>query len=110
MEQNPSQIIKELVEKSPFSYAELEKKTGISKSALQRYASGNTKKIPIEAEEKIALALGVSASFIMGWEKAMPVVNKDDEQLIEMFDKLDEQGKDYILKFMRSLVESQEEN
>lgn len=40
----------------------------------------------------------------------MPVVNKDDEQLIEMFDKLDEQGKDYILKFMRSLVESQEEN
>lgn len=38
------------------SYAELERLTGISKSALQRYATGKTKKIPIDVIEKIAKA------------------------------------------------------
>ena len=51
----------------------------------------------------------MSAAFILGWEKERPAVSKDDEQLIEIFDKLDEQGKEYSLKVMRSLVESQGE-
>ena len=50
------------------SYAELEKITGVSKSALQRYASGETKKIPVDVVESIAAATGVTAKYLMGWD------------------------------------------
>lgn len=79
----PSQRIKKAFEETGMSYTEFEKKTGISKSALQRYASGATKKIPIDAIEKIALALGVTASYLMGWDKAQP----ESDSAIEVRDE-----------------------
>lgn len=63
------QRLKESIEKSDLSYVELEKKTGIAKSSIQRYASGATKKIPIDAIQAIAKATGTSAAYIMGWEE-----------------------------------------
>jgi len=66
----PSRILKSLIEESNISYVDLEKKTGISKSALQRYASGTTKKIPINVVESLAAALDVLPSFIMGWDES----------------------------------------
>lgn len=48
------------IEKSKLSYVELEKKTGIAKSSIQRYANGTTKKIPIDAIQAIAKACGVT--------------------------------------------------
>ena len=50
------------------SYGELSSQTGIPKSALQRYATGQTEKIPIDRLEKIAKAIGTSAAYLMGWE------------------------------------------
>lgn len=50
------------------SYGDLADKTGIPKSALQRYATGQTEKIPIDRLEKIASAIGVTTSFLMGWD------------------------------------------
>ncbi|MBQ7037746.1 MAG: helix-turn-helix transcriptional regulator [Clostridia bacterium] len=50
------------------SYGELSKATGIPKSALQRYATGETRKIPLDRIQLIAQATGVSAAWIMGWE------------------------------------------
>lgn len=50
------------------SYGELSDRTGIPKSALQRYATGQTEKIPIDRLEKIANAIGTSAAYLMGWE------------------------------------------
>ena len=49
---------------------DLSDKTGIPKSALQRYATGQTEKIPIDRLEKIASAIGVTTSFLMGWDSA----------------------------------------
>ena len=60
--------LKESVEKSGYSYVELEKKTGIAKSSIQRYVSGTTKKIPIDAVQAISKAVGVSAEYVLGWE------------------------------------------
>lgn len=61
--------LKESIENSGLSYVELEKKTGIAKSSIQRYASGTTKKVPIDAIQAIAKATGASAAYIMGWEE-----------------------------------------
>lgn len=60
--------LKESIDKSGLSYVELERITKIAKSSIQRYASGSTKKIPIDAIQAIASAVGVSAAYIMGWE------------------------------------------
>ena len=57
------------------SYGELSKMTGIPKSALQRYATGTTEKLPIPRLEAIAKALNVSSAYLMGWadsEKPFP--------------------------------------
>lgn len=59
--------LKESILNSGYSYAELEKLTGISRSSLQRYANGVTAKIPIDAIQTIAKAVGVEAEYIMGW-------------------------------------------
>lgn len=61
--------IKEAIRKKGISYAELERLTGVSHSALQRYASGKTKKIPIDVIEKIANATGVTARYLMCWDE-----------------------------------------
>jgi len=48
------------------SYQDLEKLTGIKKSSLQRYASGVTSKVPLEAIEKLSKAFNVSQNYLMG--------------------------------------------
>lgn len=69
--------LKECIENSSFSYVDLEKITGIPKSNIQRYANGATKKIPVDAIQLIAKAVGISDAYIMGWsdvksDKAIP--------------------------------------
>ncbi len=59
--------LKEMIDKQALTYAELEKRTGIPKSALQRYASGDTVKIPMDRLGKIAQALNTTPAYLMGW-------------------------------------------
>lgn len=51
------------------SYGELAEKTGLAKSAVHRYATGLTDKVPTEALEKMARALGVTPAYLIGWEE-----------------------------------------
>lgn len=76
--------INKAIKDKGLSYAELEKITGVSKSALQRYASGETKKIPIDAIEKIAAATGTDARYLMGWEDDKPNAQKLPTEYIRM--------------------------
>lgn len=64
-----SQRLLKAIVASGYSYGELSKLTQIPKSALQRYASGTTDKIPIDRLQTIANAVGVSAESLMGWEE-----------------------------------------
>lgn len=64
-----SERLLNLINSNNTSYGELSKRTGIPKSALQRYATGETEKIPITRIELIAKALNSSAAYLMGWDK-----------------------------------------
>lgn len=55
------------IKKRDLSYGKLSEKTGLSKSVLQRYATGQTQKIPIDAVEKIAQALNIQPAALLGW-------------------------------------------
>ncbi len=63
-----SEKILRLMNESGLSYGELSKMTKIPKSALQRYATGETEKIPVDRIEILARALGCSSAYLMGWE------------------------------------------
>lgn len=63
-----SEKIKGLMAQRDVTYDDLAKKTGISKSALQRYATGETEKIPIDRVQSIAVALGTTAQYLLGWD------------------------------------------
>ena len=87
-------------EKAGMSLSELSKITGISKSTLQRYETGTTKKIPIEAIPTIERALKLPSGFLMGWsdkpqntpDNALP---KSIEQMTarEILERAEELGK-----------------
>lgn len=80
--------LKYSIEVSGLSYVELEKKTGIAKSSIQRYASGVTKKIPIDAIQEIAKAVGVSAAYIMGWESNATPLPKENVFMRPLFNSV----------------------
>lgn len=66
-----SERIMRTIKRKNISYGELSNMTGIAKSALQRYATGETEKIPLPRLEKIADALCVNAAYLMGWEESL---------------------------------------
>ncbi len=68
MSEISTKILK-LINEKDLSYGELSKRTKIPKSALQRYATGDTPKIPLERLEIIANALNVTPAYLMGWEE-----------------------------------------
>ena len=56
------------------SYGELAQKTGLSKSAIHRYATGGPDKVPTEALEKLARALHVTPAYLTGWAEEPQVL------------------------------------
>lgn len=54
------------------SYGELSARAGLAKSAVHRYATGLTDKVPTEALWKLAHALGVTPAYLTGWEEEKP--------------------------------------
>lgn len=67
-----SERIREQMDILHLSYGDLASATGLAKSAVYRYATGQTDKIPTEALERLAHALGVSPAYLTGWEQERP--------------------------------------
>lgn len=66
MKENTNRLL-DAIKDSGLSYPELEKITGISKSAIQRYATGETKKIPSDRLTKLANALNIASDYLLGF-------------------------------------------
>lgn len=120
---NRAERISRAISDKGLSYAELEKITGVSKSALQRYATGQTKKIPIDVIERIAEATGVSARYLMGWDEekapaqegesksedieALLAVARPRSEWQEIIGQLSRENKIKLLEYARLLLLSQ---
>lgn len=63
------------------SIRELSEKTGVPKSAIQRYTSGDTEKIPIDRMKLMSEALGIDPASIMGWDQPHDTLHAIGEQL-----------------------------
>lgn len=96
--------LKECIDASHMSYLELEKKTGIAKSSINRYANGETKKIPVDAIQAIATAVGVDAAYIMGWD----VENNTEYSFIE--ETAAQNERPLVRKVLNAIAELDDEN
>lgn len=96
-----------LMQEKSMSYGELAKITGIPKSALQRYASGSTPKIPLDRLKLIAQGLDVSAAYLMGWAEEEPLSAKK-QRLVDAIEKMTDEQAASLLMFVQSLIGKQE--
>ena len=100
--------IRLLIERQKLSYAELEKETGVPKSAIHRYATGQTSKIPIDRVIKLAGALGSTAAWIMGWEEEKPPeTDGKAKELLDIINQLSEQNLDRAIDYLSILLQTQ---
>ena len=110
-----SERIRLLIEQSGKTYQELEKITGVKKSSLQRYASGATRKIPLDVIEKLSKAFNVSQEYLMGWEEESkvnlqlfgeektpyePKLTEGEKKLLELFRSVPEDKKELVLEMI----------
>ena len=95
------------------SLSELSKVTGISKSTLQRYETGATKKIPIDAVPIIENALNLPTGYLMGWDETDSEKHFDDDTNTVIFNrngevikrKFSEEQMNYLEKFINSIAD-----
>lgn len=83
--------LSEAIAKSGYTYAELEKLTGISKSSLQRYATGETKKVPIDCIEIIAKITKKNPKYLAcmdEWDKESDAFEEDFNNRNELMNQL----------------------
>ena len=123
MEENKkiAERIAHSIQKSNLTYRELSKLTGVPSSTLQRYASGQTEKLPIDKLELIAKATKVSPAYLMGWEeeennksppeqkeKTTPAedgLSDAQRALIQFARTVPEEKAELILRVMKSILE-----
>lgn len=55
-------------------------------------------------------ALNTTPAFLLGIDtkNETPTLSDEDKRLVDMFSRLDDQGKDYMLKFIQTLVDAQD--
>ncbi len=61
--------LRQAIVRANLSYGELGQRTGIPKSAVHRYVTGMTGKVPIDRIQRLAAALGVSPVWLMGGDE-----------------------------------------
>lgn len=81
------------MEEKGMSYRELAEKTEIGKSTLQRYVTNHQSKIPIENIVKIAKALDVSFTWLMGMSDNMTRKEINKNSLYEILNKEIQEGR-----------------
>lgn len=107
MSERSNRILKAVTD-SGLSYGELSKITSIPKSALQRYATGETEKVPIDRIEAIAKATSVSVEYLMTWDnKEEYSIGKEEAILIKKYSQLSKANKQAVLTLIENLLSAQ---
>lgn len=101
-----SDRIKSEMIRNSLTLIEIEQRTGIKKSSMQRYVSGETGKIPMSAIEKLATLFGVSGEYLMGWEekKDSPSevqLTEGEKELLALFKLIPEEQQRVFLEMGR---------
>lgn len=97
-------IIREDIEKSGLSQREIADLTGIPKSSIQRYLSGNSANVPLDKIVDIAKAVGAEPKHWLGWDKETPATDENSERaklFLDLFLNLSPERQDMIINLMK---------
>ena len=109
-----SDRIKSEMVRNSLTLLEIEQRTGIKKSSMQRYVSGETGKIPMSAIEKLANLFGVSGAYLMGWDDekndspSEPTLTEGEKALLDLFNRVPEDQQKLVLQMIRAALGNQE--
>ena len=118
MEVSPGIRIKELRMLAGLSQEELGRRVGVQRAAINKYEKGTVENIPIKTIEKIAQALDVSPTYIVGWnvDETNPLsaevkiiqgvkrfYGKEAVDLLEDFTQLTPKGKRRVLQYLEDI-------
>jgi transcriptional regulator with XRE-family HTH domain len=108
-----SERIKSEMLRNSLTLVEIEQRTGIKKSSMQRYVSGETGKIPMSAIEKLAKLFDVPAAYLMGWDKkkdspSEPTLTEGEKKVLELFRLIPEERQGYALEVLETLLKMQQ--
>ena len=103
--------IRECREAAHMGVDDLAKFIGKNRATVYRYEKGEIENYPTEVIGKLAVALGVSPGYLMGWtdvkepQTEVPIIQQDDEheELIRLFDSLDKDRKAQAMSYIRYL-------
>ena len=107
-----SERIKTEVIRNSLTLIEIEQRTGIKKSSMQRYMSGETNKIPMSAIEKLASLFGVPGAYLMGWDDqeeqspspSEPELTEGETELLGLFRRIPESQQQMVLQMIRAAL------
>ena len=99
--------------RNSLTLVEIEQRTGIKKSSMQRYVSGQTGKIPMSAIEKLAVLFGVSGAYLMGWDEkeispSEPQLTEGEQLMLDLFRKIPEDRQPEALELLRVALKMQQ--
>ena len=97
-------------EESKYSYGDLSKLTGIPRTMIQRYFTGDIERIPIERLEALSRVLGLDINELLGWNqpgngKIMRSVTPQQSYLLDASETLTEREQEMLLKMIESIKE-----
>ena len=108
-----SDRIKYEMQRNSLTLLEIEQRTGIKKSSMQRYVSGETGKIPLSAIEKLANLFGVSGAYLMGWDEkedspSESQLTEGEKMLLDLFNRVPKDQQQLVLQMIRAALGNQE--
>lgn len=97
--------IKKIRTEKCIAQIDLADKCGISKQTLYKYENNIVTNIPLDVITKLARALNVTESYLMGWnEPPQPGTSMEHIELIGMYEKLTDEQKIAIKNMMASMI------
>lgn len=96
--------IKAVREDKGITQGELAKAAHTTKQTIYKYESGIVTNIPYDKMIAISDFLGVSGSYLMGWER---LPSSDEARLLDRYKRLNPDNADKLLRYADALLETQ---
>ena len=83
---------------------------GVTRATIQKYENGLIANIPSDKISALAIVLGVSPAYIMGWEekeKAAPdqlQLTEGEKALLELFNQVPVEQQDMVVQMIRAAL------
>lgn len=87
------------------SYQDMSDKTGLSKSTLQRYITGDIGNLGLDKVELLAKALDVTPAYLMGWEEDTTEPEEETPDKVKVLAREAGDLSDVQIDLLRSMIQ-----